>query len=157
MGVWPLHTLSEPQKLPRLWVVASLMETTVQRGQPYKPSSLLLCSSSRNTILLTSSGYWRLPFLICLWEEIKKDSRCWLRFWFPRRERVCSALWRDEGLYKRLCKSPSGCCPPLSPAGNYMFSVSPVLPGNTNIFCAGPCVFTWRGGACVKQVTLSRN
>lgn len=55
------------------------------------------------------------------------------------------------------CKSPSGCCPPLLPAGNHMFSVSPVLPENTNILCAAPCVFTWKGGASVKQVTLSRN
>lgn len=55
------------------------------------------------------------------------------------------------------CESLSGCRPPLSSAGNYMFSVSPVLSGKTNIFCAVRCVFTRRGGACVKQASLQRS
>lgn len=54
-------------------------------------------------------------------------------------------------------KSPSGHCLPSSSAGNYMFSVFPFLSGNTSVFSPAPRVFTWRGGACVKQVTLSRS
>lgn len=128
------------------------MEITVQRGQPHKPLShppeLQFCSPHQVTE--------DFPFSSAYEKRLKRISDVCLDFDFLE-ENMFAALSGGMKASTVDCKNPSGCHSPLSSAGNYMFSVSPVLSGNTNIFCAAPCVFTWRGGACVKQVTLSRN